>query len=40
MEKVTRWKAEFAGDVVGIQIDFHKSLAIDPPHQVLPFHTA
>ena len=31
---------ELAGDGVGIQIDFHKSLAIDPSHQMLSFHPA
>ena len=40
MDKVTRWKAEFAGDVIGREIDFDKSLAIDSAYQVLSFQLA
>jgi hypothetical protein len=40
MEKVTRWEAEFAGDVIGVEIDFDTSLAIDSAYQVLSFQLA
>jgi len=29
MDKVTRWEAEFAGEVIGGEIDFDKSLVVD-----------
>jgi hypothetical protein len=38
MDKVTRWEAEFAGEVIGVEIDFDKALAIDSAYQVLSFH--
>jgi hypothetical protein len=38
MDKVTRWEAELAGDVIGVEVDFDKSLAVDSAYQVLSFH--
>jgi hypothetical protein len=40
MDKVTCWEAEFAGDGIGREVDFDKSLAVDSAYQVLPFHLA
>ena len=38
MDKVTGLPSELAGDVVGVQINLHEALAIDPPHQMLLIH--
>jgi hypothetical protein len=40
MDQVTGLPSKLAGDVVGVQIDFDKALAIDPLHQMLAFHVA